>query len=239
MACAFAVFVPFETASALLKRAIGVVISPAAIWGWVQTFGQRAMARLNKELEALAVGETPEAEPLEATLADLPLLVGADGVMVPFRPEKDSPKGRTIWREVKVGTLRVARLKRYTNREGKEVTRLERRRLVAVLGDIDALSPRLWLEALRQGVRTAKVVAWVSDGGRGFWRLLRERFEGLGIGILDFYHAAQNLWKAARAWRDGRTCEARDWFGKVRHLPVRTRRQVSFVMAKPMPSSKN
>ncbi len=215
LACAFAVFVPFETASALLKRAIGVVISPAAIWGWVQTFGQRAMARLNKELEALAVGQTPEAEPLEATLADLPLLAGADGVMVPFRPEKDSPKGRTIWREVKVGIL--ARLKRYTNREGKEVTRLERRRLVAVLGDIDALSPRLWLEALRQGVLTAKVVAWVSDGGRGFWRLFRERFEGLGIGILDFYHAAQNLWKAARAWRDGRTCEARDWFGKVRH----------------------
>ena len=219
LACAFAVFVPFETASALLKRAIGVVISPAAIWGWVQTFGQRAMARLNKELEALAVGETPEAEPLEATLAALPLLVGADGVMVPFRPEKGSSAGRTIWREVKVGIL--ARLKRYTNRDGQEVTRLERRRLVAVLGDIDDLSPRLWLEALRQGVRTAKVVVWVSDGGRGFWRVFRELFEGQCIGILDFYHASQNLWKAARAWLDGRIWlkpdRARDWFEKVRH----------------------
>ncbi len=162
---------------------------------------------------------------MEATLADRPLLAGADGVRVPFRPEKDSPQGRTIRREVKVGIL--ARLKRYVNREGKEVTRLERprraqsswRRLVAVLEEIDALSPRLWLEAVRQGVQTAKVVVWLNDGGRGLWRLrLRgERFEGTAIGILDFYHAAQNLWKAARAWRDGRTTEARDWFGKVRH----------------------
>ena len=215
LACAFAVFVPFETASALLKRAIGLTISPAAIWGWVQTFGQRAMAGLNKELAALALGQTPEVEPLAATLADLPLLVGADGVMVPFRPEKESPKGRTAWREIKVGIL--ARLKRYTNRAGQEVSRLERRRLVAVLGDIDALSPRLWWEALRQDVLTAKVVAWVSDGGRGFWRLFRERFEGQGLGILDFYHAAQNLWKATRSWLDGRTSRAHDWFGKVRH----------------------
>jgi hypothetical protein len=215
LACALAVFVPFETASALLKRAIGLSVSPAAIWGWVQAMGQRAMARLNQELEKLALGQAPEAEPLSPEAADQPLLAGADGVMVPFRPQEGSPQGRTRWREVKVAIL--ARLKSSTNRAGEQVTRLERRRLVAVLGDMDALSPRLWLEALRQGVRTAKVVAWVSDGGRGLWRLFRERFEGQAVGVLDFYHAAQNLWKAARAWLDGRTTTARNWFGTMRH----------------------
>jgi len=209
------VFVPFETAAALLKRATGLSISPAAIWGWVQAMGQCALERLNQALEQLALGQAPAAEPISPEVANLPLLAGADGVMVPFRPQEGSPKGRTLWREVKVAIL--ARLKRYANREGKEVTRLERRRLAAVLGDIDALSPRLWLEAVRQGVQTARVVVWLSDGGRGLWRLFRERFEDTAIGILDFYHAAQNLWKAARAWRDGRTTEARDWFGKVRH----------------------
>jgi hypothetical protein len=181
----------------------------------VQASGQRALQRLNQELEQLALGQEPEAEALSPEAADLPLLAGADGVMVPFRPEAGSPKGRTLWREVKVAIL--ARLKRYPHRAGEEVTRLERRRLVAVLGDIDALSPRVWLEAVRQGVRTAKVVAWVSDGGRGLWRLFRERFEGHATGVLDFYHASQNLWKAARAWLDGRTTAARDWFAQVRH----------------------
>ena len=54
LACAFAVFVPFETAADLLKRATGLSVSPGAIWGWVQVVGERAMQRLNQELEKLA-----------------------------------------------------------------------------------------------------------------------------------------------------------------------------------------
>ena len=63
----------------------------------------------------------------------------------------------------------------------------------AVLGDIDALRPRLMLEALRQEWQKAKTVVWISDGGKGFWRLYQECFSQRAIAILDFYHAAQNL----------------------------------------------
>ena len=84
-----------------------------------------------------------------------------------------------------------------------------------MLGDIEALSPRLWLEALRQGVPSAKLVAWVSDGGRGFWRLFRERFEKTATGILDFYHAAQHLWATAVAWLDA--AQSQTWFEQARH----------------------
>jgi len=37
------------------------------------------------------------------------------------------------------------------------------------------------------------------------------------MGILDFYQAAQQLWKVAAAWLDGRTTRARRWFVWVRH----------------------
>jgi hypothetical protein len=215
MACALAVFVPFDTTAVLLKRLTGVVISPVAIWNWVQAVGKQAMERLEGDLHALADGQPPEAEPLDAATSALPLVAGADGVMVPFRPTPGTPKGPTRWWEIKVAIL--ARLHLITNRAGASVTRLERRRLVAVLGTIDALSPRLRLEALRQGVRTAKVVGWVSDSGRGLWRVFRECLPNQSIGILDFYHAAQNLWKAAQIWLDGRTVRARDWFKTVRH----------------------
>lgn len=56
-----------------------------------------------------------------------------------------------------------------------------------------------------------------SDGGRGFWGLYQDCFAYCAIGILDFYHAAQNLWKAAAACLDGRTKKARQWFELVRH----------------------
>ena len=37
------------------------------------------------------------------------------------------------------------------------------------------------------------------------------------MGILDFYHAAQNPWKSAAAWLDGRTTQACRWFTWARH----------------------
>jgi hypothetical protein len=141
--------------------------------------------------------------------------LGADGVMVPFQPEAGTSMGKTRWREIKVGVL--ARLGQHRTRTGQVVTRLAQRRLVAVLGDMETLTPRLWLEALRQGICSAPQVVWLSDGGRGLWRLFEECFADYATGILDFYHAAQQLWQAAAAWLDGRTSQARRWFVWARH----------------------
>lgn len=169
LACALAVFVPFEITVVLLEMLTGIRVCSKSVWLWVQRRGQIAMAQLNAQLEALATGIWPDEEAMEAATKALPLLIGADGVMVPFRPGEGTPKGKTIWREVEVGVL--ARLGQRVTKAGKQVSRLTQRRLVAVLGDIDALSPRLWLEAVRQGIPSSKTVVWLSDGGRGFWRL--------------------------------------------------------------------
>jgi hypothetical protein len=190
-------------------------VSAQAVWEWVQAAGRRAMEQLHEQLRAVAQGHLPTEEPLPAHLAAAPLLLGADGVMVPFRPEGGQPRGKTAWHEVKVGVL--ARLGHHRTRTGKVVARLQQRRLVAVFGDSEALKARLWLEALRQGILHAPRVVWLSDGARGLWHLFEERFAGHATGILDFYHAAQNLWKGAAAWLDGRTTQAHRWFGWARH----------------------
>jgi hypothetical protein len=215
LGCALAVFMPFATAARLLGWYSGSTVSPRAVWCWVQAAGQRAMAQLHEHLQALAQGHLPPEEPLAAELATAPLLIGADGVMVPFRPEGGSPRGKTAWHEVKVGVL--ARLGQHRTRTGQVVPRLAHRRLVAVLGGIEALKARLWLEAVRQGILHASQVVWLSDGARGLWHLFEECFTAYATGILDFYHAAQQLWKSAAAWLDGRTTQARRWFGWARH----------------------
>ena len=139
-ACALAVFVPFEIAVVLLKLLTEAVVSPGSIWNWVQAAGQASMDRLKQQLEALKDGQE-SSEEIEAAIAALPLLVGADGVMVPFRPDGGKPNGRTVWREVKVAVL--ARLSQRITRTGKQASHLVQRRLVAVLGSIDDLGPRL------------------------------------------------------------------------------------------------
>ena len=182
----------------------------------MQERGQLARVQLKAQLEALEPGVLPVEEALAAATKVLPLLIGADGVMAPFRPEGGSPQGKTVWREVKVGIL--ARLAERVPKAGKRVTQLRQRRLVAVLGDIDPFNSRLWLASVPQGLLSSQRVVWLSDGGRGFWRLFDERFAHHATGILDFYHAAQNLWKGSKAWLDGRTQRARAWFTKARRL---------------------
>jgi len=215
LGCALAVFVPCATAARLLGWYSGSTVSPRAVWCWVQAAGQRAMAHLQESLEAVAKGDLPTPEPLAAEQMALPLALGADGVMVPFRPAGGAPTGKTRWRAIKVGGL--ARLGQHRTRLGQVVTRLQHRRLVAVLGGIEALTPRLWCEAVRQGLLTAPQVVWLSEGGRGLWCLFAKRFARHATGILDLYHAAQHLWKAAASWLDGRTTQARTWFAWARH----------------------
>ncbi len=214
VACALAVFVPFGLAAALLKLLTGVDVSSGGIWNWVQSAGKDAMTRLEQALKALEE-RVPEANARSSSLANLPLLLGGDGVMVPFRPHGGSPRGKTVWREVKVGIL--ARLGQRVTRTGKTVSVLVHRQLVAVLGNIDAFKASMWLSAVKEGFLTAHVVVWLSDGGRGFWGVFHDLFSERAQGILDFYHAAQNIWKGAKGWLDGRTTTARQWFDKARH----------------------
>mgnify|MGYP001008429427 CR=1 FL=1 len=162
--CLLAVFVPFEIASILLKELIGIDVSHGAISNWVQEMGRAGIEKLKNELELLSNGQGSEPQ-VDSLFAKLPLILGADGVMVPFRQEGGSPKGRTVWREVKTGV--IARIGKYLNTKGKSISRIAQKRLVAVLGSNDDLGVRLRLEAVRQGIKDAPLVAWISDGARG------------------------------------------------------------------------
>ena len=215
LGCALAVFVPCATAARLLGWYRGGTVSPQAGWGWGQAAGPRALETLQEPWQTLAQGTLPAPEALAADLGAMPLVLGAAGVMVPLRPTGGQPPGKTRWQAIKVGVL--ARLGQHRTRSGHVVTRRHQRRLVAVLGDVEALKPRVWRAAVRQGLRQAPQVVWLSDGARGLWRLYDERLAAYAVGILDFSHAVQSLWKGAAAWLDGRTTQARRWFGWARH----------------------
>lgn len=215
MACILAVFVPYNIASSLLKTITGIEICPKTIWNWVQQAGWQIMEKLQSELKNLNNGHNPEQETLEPEISLLPMLIGGDGVMVPFRPESGTAEGKTVWKEVKVGI--ISRIMKKATRKGKEISVTVRRRLTAVLGNINELQSRLWLISLKEGILDAETIVWLSDGGRGFWGLFKNIYSKCAQGILDFYHAAQNLWKGAKAMFDGRTKKAREWFKKARH----------------------
>ena len=165
LGCLMSIVMPYELSSWMLHQCTGVSVSASTLWNWVEHYGQVAMERLDEQLNQFHQGEPMAPEHLDELTAALNLAIAADGVMVPFRPQPKTPKGKTRWREVKVGLL--ARLGQRLTRAGKTVTQLYHRRLVAVLGDIDAFIPRIQFEAYLQSVESAPHVLWLSDGGRG------------------------------------------------------------------------
>jgi hypothetical protein len=74
------------------------------------------------------------------------------------------------------------------------------------------------LEAQLQSYQSAPQVIWLSDGGRGFWRVYHHCFAHCAIGILDFYHAPGHLWRATAALFDGHSEDALQWFKRWRSL---------------------
>ena len=75
----------------------------------------------------------------------------------------------------------------------------------------------MWLTAVKEGILQSETVVWLSDGGRGVWRVFSETFSFYGCGVLDVYHASHHLWKAASTWMDGRTKKAYTWCDSARH----------------------
>lgn len=211
--CVLAVFIPFGLASRLMKELLEIEISSDAIWNWVQYAGEKAATQVANEQKMLENG-TLESETMDAETAALPMAVGADGVMVPFRPHKGTPNGRIEWKEVKVGV--VTRLGSRLTRKGKKVSVLIRRRLTAVRGKISDLKPRMQVIAFKERAAEAEEVVWISDGGPGFWRMFREAFSHIAHGVLDFYHAAQNLGKGAHALYDPSEEGVKRWFQSAR-----------------------
>ena len=215
--CQLGVFVPFETAARFLKQLTGVSVSGDSVWSWVQARGRRARQNAEQELQAAQQGDLPAEEPRAARVSLLPLALAADALQVPLRAQPGAPDGEVDWREAKVGL--VVRLDERETKKGKKVTVLRQRRVVAVRGDVAKLESRFRLEAIRQGVLAARDIVWLSDGGAWLWKLLERLREPCPaiVAVLDFYHAAQNLWKGIEKCFDGDEAAARAYFEAARH----------------------
>jgi len=178
MGCLLAVFVPYETARRLLQQLTWVELAAGTLWGWVQQVGQRAMVQLEGELRALAAGELPAVESLTAELEALPLVIDADGVMVPFRPHPRTSKGKTRWREIKVAILARlgARLSRTANARDPALPAP----VSGGIGHDRRLGPPVVAGSRAPRVCTAVRVVWLADGGRGLWSVCQRLFQAVG-----------------------------------------------------------
>jgi hypothetical protein len=68
------------------------------------------------------------------------------------------------------------------------------KRYVARQEEAGAFGPRVYVAALQAGLAQAEEVVVLGDGAEWIWNLAAEHFHG-ATEILDYYHAAEQVWK--------------------------------------------
>jgi hypothetical protein len=197
----------FREAAALLADLTGVEVAADTIRAQSEQCGTRLAAA---EATVAQVQATREAADPVAP-APGTLVVEADGVMVRYRDG---------WHEVKVGLV-----------GGVVDGELVAPSYVAAREEVACFGPRLLAEAARRGALA--VIGWagplggrslavlrpvhlVADGAPWIWGMAEEHF-GRRTEVVDFYHASQHLWEAARAVHGMEGGEVTAWAHARRH----------------------
>jgi len=202
----------FETVSDLLRRLLGLSLSPPTVQQVAEQSGRRAEELLEARRQG-AGQAAKEAQPLGDTL-----IMAVDGCQA---PQRDG------WHEVKVAVI-YPQAARYKKASGRG--QLRQKEYLASLEKVQGFGRQLWQTAQGQGVDKARRVVGMGDGAPWIWNLVAEHFPQ-AVEIVDFYHAVEHLWTVGETlWGDReRSAATRGW---VRHYRRQLRRgRVDLVIA--------
>ena len=186
----------FDSAALALNEDWGTGLDGKQIQRWSEALGRTVQMARDAEACAYERGQRPASVPNAPTL----LVIGMDGGRVQTR-EKQGENG-SRWRENKVGAITS-----YLPGDGTKdhPPRPLVTTYVATMGKTDPFGKLLHVEAERRGLRRdpgrdrqAQTVLVMGDGGNWIDPLsTRERLHDYRI--VDYYHAVEHLYDAARA----------------------------------------
>jgi hypothetical protein len=179
----------FDQAAKALNEDWGMSLDGKQVQRWSEALGQVVTGSRDVEAQAYDRGFRP------APVMNPPLLlvIGMDGGRVQTREKQGGNDSR--WREDKVGTI-TSFLPGDGTKDHPPTPLVTT--YVATMGKTEAFGKLLRVEAERRGLRRAKTVLVMGDGGNWIDPLSqRERLHDQRI--VDYYHAAEHLHEAARA----------------------------------------
>ena len=200
----------FALASSLLDELAGVQVEAKRVERVAEALGHEIAAA---ERAAVFAPEFPAAPTM---------YLGIDGTGVPMRPsdlqgrrgKQDDGSART--REAKVIVIWTAEGR---DEQGRALCDDGSATYSAAIDsaawrDTDPQAPafarRLQREAARRGFQHARRRVILGDGAAWIWKLGTELFPG-AVQIVDWFHAAENLWKVARALLPGDQTAREHW----------------------------
>lgn len=179
----------FDGAAAALEADWGIALDGKQLQRWAEALGQSVVAQRQGQLRAYERGVRPASPANDPVL----LVIGMDGGRVQTR--QVNPATGSRWREDKVTAITT-----YLPGDGTpdQPPQALVTTYVATMAKAEAFGKMVQLEAERRGLRRAETVLVLGDGGNWIDPLTR-REHLCDQRIVDFYHAAEHLYEAARA----------------------------------------
>jgi hypothetical protein len=188
---------PFEETSKRLKELIGIQVSSKETQLESEELGREVGLQEDAEAEAF----WSEEKDIEPEVNARRLYITADGTSVP------TDEGG---KEVKIGS--VYETPHTRNGLANDIM------YTGGFHNSEHFGKKLYILALRRGLRSAGVVIFIGDGARWIWKLVSHHFPE-AIQIVDFYHAADRLWSLSRAIYGEGTKACKDWAKRrIKHL---------------------
>lgn len=194
----------FEAAVPILDKLTLVQVAPNTVRQATERLGQVVAAVEQQELSDAYAMLPPAPLPgatSSARTSGPATYVSMDGMQVPFDDG---------WHEVKLGTVYTTTSRRC--REQPERSELHACDLsyVADVVPAEAFGPQLWCEAQRRGVTASSPVVVIGDGAAWIWTIAESHFPG-ATQIVDWYHASEYVWQAAKVICGEGTPQAAAW----------------------------
>lgn len=186
---------PFKLGHEDIKEMVGIEVTAKEI--------ERMSNELGADMDAFM------AQPVKPLSADnvvpvktIPkIYVCMDGTGVPMVKSEvtnragKSADGQAKTREVKLGCVFTQTT---VDKEGRPVRDNDSTSYVGAIETAEEFGRRLYGEANRRSIDSAKTVCVIGDGATWIWNIAEEHFHG-AIQIIDLYHAREHYWNVAKA----------------------------------------
>jgi hypothetical protein len=201
---------PFGQGSEDIKALAGIDVSAKEIERISQQLGREAEGFCRKQAEAAV--ETVISDNVLAIKSIHRMYACMDGTGVPMvKAETVNRRGKTDaqakTREAKLGCIFT---QTGVDKDGRPQRDEASTTYVGAIETAEEFGKRIYGEARRRGIESAKEVCVIGDGAPWIWNIAEEQFYG-ATHIVDLYHAREHYWNVAKVFFAGKEKKLKDW----------------------------
>lgn len=185
---------PFGLGHEDIKEMAGIDVTAKEIERMSNKLGQEAEGFMAEEAKILSADNVVPVK----TVSKMYICMDGTGVpMIKSEVADRHGKGEDVQAKTREAKLGCIFTQATVDKEGRPVRDKESTSYVGAIETAEEFGKRIYGEAKRRGIDSAKAVCVIGDGATWIWNIAEEHFYG-AVQIIDLYHAREHYWNVAK-----------------------------------------